>query len=350
MMTMSYLLWPLVLTAFLFHAMPAWSRRDLFFAVSVRPDFRSTDAAAGIRLRYRIGVWIASAAAVGIQLATPFPSEIANLLAPVFLQLFGGGAAWARARSQVMPFAVQLSTVRAADLSPRSNDWPGGWPIVFGPLVILAATSMLLWQNWDQIPERFPIHWDIHGKPNGWSTRSIRGVFFPIWFGLAMSSTSSLMVWMIQTARRSAASPEEMLRERRHRRMNQGIAVGVSYFISIVFAYTALLPIWNRDQPPNLILVLVVTPIAVIVPIVAMSWRMAEENRQFPSAASTLLGDQTEDACWKLGQFYYNPADPAIMVEKRAGIGYTMNFARWQSWAFLAGVLLLPLGIVFLVK
>ncbi len=344
------LLWPLVLTAVLFHVMPSWSRRDLFFAVTVRPDFRSTGDAVDILWRFRLEVWIATGAAVAMQLAKPFPWEIANLLAPVFVQLIGGCAAWARARSRVMPAAVQPSTVRAADLSPRSNDWPGGWPILSGPLVILAATSMVLWQNWDQIPERFPIHWDIHGKPNGWSTRSIRGVFFPIWMGLGVSSMSSLMVWMIQTARRSAASPEEIARERRHRRMNQGIVIGVSYFISVVFTHAALLPLWGGGQPKNMILLLVLTPIVVVVPIVAISWRMAEENQQFPSTTSALLGDQTEDACWKLGQFYYNPADPAIMVEKRAGIGYTMNFARWQSWAFLAGVLLLPLGIVFLAK
>jgi uncharacterized membrane protein len=36
---------------------------------------------------------------------------------------------------------------------------------------------------------------------------------------------------------------------------------------------------------------------------------------------------------------YYNPADPAIFVEKRFGMGYTMNFANPWSWVLMAGLL-----------
>jgi uncharacterized membrane protein len=30
--------------------------------------------------------------------------------------------------------------------------------------------------------------------------------------------------------------------------------------------------------------------------------------------------------------FYVNPDDPAILVEKRFGIGYTLNFGRPAAW------------------
>jgi uncharacterized membrane protein len=47
---------------------------------------------------------------------------------------------------------------------------------------------------------------------------------------------------------------------------------------------------------------------------------------------------------------YYNPDDPALMVEKRFGIGWTLNFAHRGAWIFmglifasLAGALSLPL-------
>lgn len=47
-----------------------------------------------------------------------------------------------------------------------------------------------------------------------------------------------------------------------------------------------------------------------------------------------------EEKYWKLGVFYYNPEDPSIFVEKRFGIGSTINLARWQSWACIAGLVL----------
>ena len=59
-----------------------------------------------------------------------------------------------------------------------------------------------------------------------------------------------------------------------------------------------------------------------------------------PDTVKGPAGDRTPDACWKLGLIYFNPADPAFLVEKRFGIGYTMNFGNPWSWALLAVVIL----------
>ncbi|MEG0296525.1 MAG: DUF5808 domain-containing protein [Clostridium sp.] len=48
-----------------------------------------------------------------------------------------------------------------------------------------------------------------------------------------------------------------------------------------------------------------------------------------------------DDECWKWGMFYYNPNDPSAMIEKRSGVGYTLNFAN--KWAVIGFVVLLLL-------
>jgi uncharacterized membrane protein len=53
------------------------------------------------------------------------------------------------------------------------------------------------------------------------------------------------------------------------------------------------------------------------------------------------VGDRTPDAAWKLGLLYYNPDDPALIVEKRFGLGWTLNFGRPAVWLILLGILLL---------
>ena len=55
-----------------------------------------------------------------------------------------------------------------------------------------------------------------------------------------------------------------------------------------------------------------------------------------------------DDKFWKWGMFYVNPNDPAIFVEKRFGVGTTVNFARWQAWAFVVGMIILPVAIVII--
>ena len=49
--------------------------------------------------------------------------------------------------------------------------------------------------------------------------------------------------------------------------------------------------------------------------------------------------------------FYVNANDPALMVEKRFGIGYTLNFGRPGAWFLAAAILavaVIPLVIAFL--
>ncbi len=51
------------------------------------------------------------------------------------------------------------------------------------------------------------------------------------------------------------------------------------------------------------------------------------------------IGDRTPDQCWRAGMFYVNRTDPAVLVEKRFGIGYTLNFGRPAAWLLLGLIL-----------
>ena len=59
-----------------------------------------------------------------------------------------------------------------------------------------------------------------------------------------------------------------------------------------------------------------------------------------------------DDRYWKLGAFYVNPQDPSLFVERRFGVGWTMNFGnRWGVIGFvvfLVVIVLLPILITML--
>jgi len=59
-----------------------------------------------------------------------------------------------------------------------------------------------------------------------------------------------------------------------------------------------------------------------------------------------VVGDRTPDRYWKLGVFYFNPDDSAIIVEKRFGLGYSLNFARPTTWGIMALLLIAPLMVI----
>lgn len=66
---------------------------------------------------------------------------------------------------------------------------------------------------------------------------------------------------------------------------------------------------------------------------------------QSPEPDSTRpVGDRTEDRFWKLGVLYFNRDDPSVMVEKRFGIGYTMNFAHPIAWGIALILVAVPIA------
>jgi uncharacterized membrane protein len=58
--------------------------------------------------------------------------------------------------------------------------------------------------------------------------------------------------------------------------------------------------------------------------------------------------NQDEDHYWKLGQIYFNLGDPALFVEKRFGIGWTVNFGRPLAWIILLTIILIAVGLPIL--
>ena len=63
-----------------------------------------------------------------------------------------------------------------------------------------------------------------------------------------------------------------------------------------------------------------------------------------PAARQEVHGDATPDHAWKVGGLYYvNPHDPAMWVENRFGLGYTLNFGNWRAWLLIIAMMLFPM-------
>jgi uncharacterized membrane protein len=45
-----------------------------------------------------------------------------------------------------------------------------------------------------------------------------------------------------------------------------------------------------------------------------------------------------------------NPEDPALLVEKRFGFGWTLNFANPMSWVLLAAIVGVPLLSLLVIR
>lgn len=307
----------LLFSAFL-HFLPQWTRPGLFFSVTVDPAFHATEEARRITRGYRIMLWICAAAALGLLLVT-------GRLEAVFFQVAGYYGAMAVAHRRALAYAVPADSAVEVNLTAPRETFPGGPLAMLAPVAAIGVLALWASRHWDRLPERFPVHWGLHGADR-WILRTPAEVYGWLGFNAAFSLLFVVLgAGILYRSRRGSTGCSVAWEERRFRRIN------VQIFL--VLACLPAAQAWIITlHPPAIELWLM----GVATAIAAIYYAVLIRNRPRLSARA---GDHTPDRCWKLGIFYFNPADPAVFVVQRFGIGYTVNLGNRWSWAMLGTVL-----------
>jgi uncharacterized membrane protein len=321
-----------ILNAAILWFMPRLTRPDLYFAVTVAPGFRDEPDGKVILGRYRrelilvsvlaFFVFVAGTALVGIGFAPAGP----------MIQVVAGFIAFYRARNRVLPHAVQPTMIREAELRQDKRIIPGGWIAGAGPFVLLALCAGYLW-----------IHGSAGVNPNASPARGLIVHVLSITGSLA--GLSVLLYGLAHWVRPVYSGGPERARELQFRRTAAAIVLGAEYYMVIQSSWLILVP--SRHDliglgllPLAFVFVLVV--ILVLARLGQGGSRLAAAEKS-STASAVAVGDRTPDRYWKLGVFYFNPDDSAIFVEKRFGLGYSLNFARPTTWGIMALFLIAPL-------
>jgi uncharacterized membrane protein len=330
------------LSGWIFWALPLWSRPGTFFSVTVAPNFRDSSEAARVLRSYRIEILSHLAIAFALVMTGAVRREVVFLVFSVLWLVVGPLIAISRGHAKAMPHAVAHSTIREASLAPRPTHLPGGWLLQLTPFAILLLTAAYLSAHWGQIPDRFPVHWGIDGRPNGWSVRTPMGVYGPLCFAAGLVALISLLGYGIShAARRIPEAPgEEGTIDPAHRIAL--VLIGVEFFVAAMFSLVGLLPLTGS---PGAAPILILAGGVIVCVVLLIRW---QSQGLAAHAAMVHPGDGTPDECWKLGLFYFNRDDAALFVERRIGFGYTINFAHGGAWVILVLSVLLPMGLAAL--
>lgn len=340
-----------ILSAVAHWLIPRLTRPDLYFAVTVSAGFRDSSAGRLILHRYRLGIIGVSVPTLALLWALTLTSAFPLAPLALLLQLGAYFGVFYRARRLVLPHMTPPTTVREAQVGKRSRTIPGGWLMACGPFALLAACAAYLSTHWQQIPLRLVLHWGAHGQPDRWAARSLGTVFLPLLIAAVVLLVMTLILYGItHWLRPIYAGGPQGEHESHFRRTTSSLLLVLEYWIAVLFSWLAIRPLLptSFQRPPAAIAILpglfAVAVTAVLMSLGQGGSRMRLAQR--PASASTgPVGDRTEDRFWKLGIFYFNRDDPSVMVEKRFGIGYTMNFAHPVAWVVAVVPLLALIGV-----
>lgn len=312
------------------YAMPQLTRRDIFFSVTVEPEFRMTPQAREILARYRGGIVIVTAIILMLTVAAARDGMELGVAALPMLELALSVGCFVIAHRHTLAHASAASSTREASLAPQPR-LAGLGALLLGPYVMIACAALITRAHWDAVPDPMPVHWDVAGNPNGWMPKT--WMLFAALIGSELVLCAILtfsIIAMVYFSRQIAASGAKAREERRFRWIGIAALVAGSY----LSAALAFLPLnahgtFAFGGVTFFIAIMIVGSLELV--------RRGEGGvRLAHSNGDAVVSDRTPDACWKWGMLYYNPNDPALMVEKRFGIGWTLNFAHRAAWVFMA--------------
>lgn len=88
--------------------------------------------------------------------------------------------------------------------------------------------------------------------------------------------------------------------------------------------------------------------IAVTLVLILPALRFRRKANMLDDRPSTSVVFRDDDRYWYGGIIYNNPDDPALFVEKRYGLGWTLNFGNPQAKLILIGLLVVILVLSIL--
>jgi hypothetical protein len=305
-----------LLVGILLHYVPLWRRQGLWFGVTVAIGFAETrQAQAGLR-RYRAAVWAGSVLAVACLVGGQRAALPGLALAGMFCQPISATLAFAVVHRGTRPFAVP-PPARTAPLAVTRERLPAGAASVLVPIGLIAATALYLFFTTGD-----------SGLDRTW-----RHVYGPL---VVCAAAVIFQLGMAQvivhgTPRGRVAGTEGWTT--RFRRATLRLLVFGTWGMTGVICALSLAT--GGDRPAALSWI---APLVILASTVPFAVQLVLLTRD-PGSGT----DGTPDECWKLGLVYFNPADPAVMVEKRFGVGYTVNFGNRALWWIVAGGVLLIL-------
>ena len=331
--------------------LPSLMRRDVLFGVTVAPDARSTAAGRRIIAGFRIGValltlvlggaWLAAyALAPEDWLRSPWLTSgvvAVELLiaAPYFFAHFAARALTAPAGPNA---AVAAPAAPAAELRPRHYGDYVSWVWELLPIAVIAATVAYLTPHYADAPALVPQHYDLSGHVDQYAPKSIGTYFILVWVQLFIEVLLTSLSVLIVGAKAVPGAAED-----RFRRIWLRGLFGLKTLILLLMG-TLAVTISSAATSANLPAAAILWPtlsflVIVLIGTIALSIRTGQGGSRLGSPEETAT-DRTSDRYWKLGMIYVNPNDPAILVEQRFGIGWTVNFGNPRSLLVLLGVAL----------
>jgi uncharacterized membrane protein len=197
------------------------------------------------------------------------------------------------------------------------------------PFLYIAINVIAVAIYYDRIPDVLPMHYNAAGELERSSAKTVGSVFLPNAIQMLLTFILSCVHEAIirSELHTDSAGPDCSGGRNAPFRRFHAILLHAATLVLLVMFTLIQCAIILAIEPQKIVPYILLLPVVFVAVIVFISVKIGKGTRD------TL--DNGNDRFWKGGLFYVNPADPSLFVEKRVGIGWTINLGRPAGWLIL---------------
>ncbi len=246
--------------------------------------------------------------------------------------------------------------VRVSELNLRTMDEMLPWVVYVIPMVISVGLVVFTLINYTSLPDQIPTHWGPDGKPDAFTDKTyLSALTLP----LVLLIMNGMFLGINELTRNSGIKlsagnvKASRVRQLRLRKYTSWLLFFISIMISMLFTFLQFTTLYENSVSDLLIITMplafsALVLVGTIILAVKVGKKDSDLDIEIIEEGSGEVINADDDQYWKGGLFYFNPEDPSIFVEKRFGVGWTMNFARPLGYFILIGPLLIILIVTLL--
>lgn len=329
---------------------PYVTRRGLLFGVYVGEEAWDGPEARAITTAWTRGLVTALVVSLVLAVAVAFAGDasparvtlagVGSLLLLVLYSYVAYLGAYRKAR--------HLAVVGAPAAASLVRDLPHSLAVPLTALVVATCVGVAAVAyaalHYAQMPAEVPTHFGFSGAPDAWSPRSFGAVMMLPMGALFMGVSLALIACLTARAKRAIRVGDagvSLAAQVRFRNAMAtflgGVAVLVSLMMGLMSVFSVRTAMGLASGMPAAVMVLtLVLLVYALGGSIYLAVRFGQGGSKLEGRTSAPLSNGLADnAHWVLGMFYVNRDDPSFMVEKRFGIGYTLNFGNPKAVALL---------------
>ncbi|MFS0639139.1 DUF5808 domain-containing protein [Mesobacillus foraminis] len=363
-MALTILLITLAFLAMTQTAIPYLVKQTVVFGVSIPEGEAKDDRLAAYKKTYSLLVFSLSAVAMvafliwalsgnpaeGQLVLTGTAIQFGIIFFSMALYFYFHGKTAKRKRTE--KWGEDLKQVKITDMSARSKDEMLPWYVYLLPIAVTLGVMGYTATQYGALPEQIPTHWGANGKPDAFTAKSPLSVITPL---IVLFCMQGMFLGINEATKRSgikisASRPQaSTIRQLTLRKYSSWFMFLVCVLMTMLFAFLQLTTIHEGLADDAVMMILpVVFMLVVLIGSIVFAVKVGTAGQQAGEGpAAQGIRDYDEDDHWKGGLFYFNKNDPSIFVEKRFGVGWTINFANPKGYFLIFGPLLLILLVSY---